>query len=373
MRKNLELSILMFVLIFALIFASIPALSEAAVSEAAPTEDSTAERSWRNILLLGVDARDFSRLDRSDSMIILSLNEEEACVKLTSIMRDTWVDFPGTSKSGKINAGTVYGGPELSMETVNKYFGTDIDTYVLVNFQDIIRIIDMLGGVELDITEAERRYVNGCVNDYNDGYTGSLSLEKAGHVRMNGAQALAFSRDRTTGGSDFERVKRQRKVLTAMLEAAQKCSINDLAAIALKVMSAVKTNLTAADVTAFVPIALKVDTEEMEELTIPADGTYKCGMMNGTWKIVPNFESNRELLHDFIYNDGAITEALSEGSNGAGVMRLQQKLVDLGYLSYADGIFGKLTKAAVEEAQEDFGYERTGIADVEFTRALLEK
>lgn len=350
-------------------------LALSACAEEAMPEEQTAgasEPAWENILLLGVDARNFEKTDRSDSMIILSVNRDEAKAKMASIMRDTWVSFPGTSKSGKINAGTVYGGPELTIKTINAYLGTDIKSYVMVNFRDIVQIVDMLGGVDIEITDGELAIVNRLADGYTDDYKGALQLDHAGLVHMSGALALAYARDRSsTSAGDFDRVKRQRILLCAMLEAAQGKSAAELIPIVPTLMGMVKTNLTLGDVLSLVPTALDVDVDNIPDMTIPAEGTYKSGMMGGVWKIVPNFETNKSLLHDFIYNDGAALEELVVGSNGEAVRKLQNKLVEKGLLSYADGIYGNLTKAAVEEAQKQFGMEATGVADVGFQTKLF--
>ena len=108
-----------------------------------------AEDGWWNILLLGGDARSEKRFERTDGMIILSINLEKNQVKMTSLMRDTYLQFPGYKNKHKLNAANVYGGPELTMSVINESFGTDIDQYVLINMVGLTKAIDMLGGVEM--------------------------------------------------------------------------------------------------------------------------------------------------------------------------------------------------------------------------------
>lgn len=360
--------ILAVVLILALLMMSAPVFAED--SEA---QTDAAEGIWKNILLLGVDSRDYSKIDRSDCMIILSVNDQTARVKMTSVMRDTWVHFPGTSRSGKINAATVYGGPELAVQTVNECFGTDIEKYILVNFQDLTDIIDLIGGIDIEITEQERRKINEKATEAIYDYEGARTLDEAGLVHMNGALALAYARDRySTGAGDFDRVKRQRNVLKASLVNIQKCAPDELISVIVSFLPCVKTNMTISEITALAPLALKTSIDQIRELTIPADGTFKSGMMDGEWKIKPDFAKNKEILHSFIVGDTAELEELSVGSSGIKVLNLQKKLVQLGMLRYADGIYGDLTRKAVMDAQKQLGLEATGVADVEFQKALLE-
>ena len=108
---------------------------------------------WWNILLLGGDSRSTDSYDRTDSMIILSVNRKTGEIKMTSIMRDTWVSIPGHKGMAKINAANVYGGPERAVQTVNSSFGTDIEDYVLINMAGMIKVIDAMGGIDLEVTE----------------------------------------------------------------------------------------------------------------------------------------------------------------------------------------------------------------------------
>lgn len=245
-----------------------------------------AEGTWKNVLLLGGDARDTQRYDRSDAMIILSLNRDESLVKMTSVMRDTWVHFPGRKNPGKINAATVYGGPELAMETVNTAFGTDIQDYVLINMAQLKQIVDLLGGVDLELSEKEARQV-GC---------------ESGFVHLNGEQTLAYCRIRYID-SDYVRVMRQQKVLLSLAKRAQNMEIDELTGVADQILNIVNTSLTDEELDELLTLFMIVDVEEIEQYRIPADGTFRSGLINGIWRIEPNFEENQTLLHEFIYGE----------------------------------------------------------------------
>ena len=289
----------------------LPMMATAGAETMAVVEDipmATAEEDgklWWNILLLGGDSRSTESYDRSDTMIIFSINKEDTIIKMTSIMRDTWVDFPGTNKSHKINAATVYGGPELAMKTVNHYFGTDIEDYVLVNMADMVEMIDMIGGIDLEVTESERKYINDYASDYLNsvqGYHGETCLEQSGMVHLNGLLATAHMRNRYTD-SDYGRVMRQQDVLLAMASKMQDMELNDLMEKVEIFLEGIDTNLTNDQLRSVATTGLAMELEDVGQFRIPADGAYTSGMHNGIWMIRANFEKNAQLLKDFIYGE----------------------------------------------------------------------
>lgn len=265
------------------------------------------ESEWENILLMGGDAREMDAYERTDSMIILSINRDEARVKMTSIMRDTWVPIPGHG-SEKINAANVYGGPELAVKTVNENFGTDIQDYVIINMEDMLEIVDLLGGVEIEITEEECWQINRNVESYIDevesagDYAGERMLEGSGLVHMNGLQAVGYSRIRKID-SDYNRVMRQQKVLIALAQKAQDMEIDELTAVADDIYKIIKTSLDEEAVKSFATAFMVMEPSEVEQYRLPADGTFESGMYDDIWMIRPNFEKNRAKLHEFIYGE----------------------------------------------------------------------
>lgn len=266
------------------------------------------ESGWQNILMLGGDARNMNEYGLTDTLMILSINRDEALVKLTSIMRDTWVSFPGTGKSGKINAANVYGGPELAVETVNTCFGTDIEDYVIVNMEDLQQIVDLLGGVDIEITESERKHINLNVEDYIQAvagaadYAGEKSLSESGMVHLNGMQAVGYSRIRKID-SDYNRVMRQQKILLALAEKAQNMEIEELTKVAGEIYDIIQTSLDEEEVKSFATAFMVMEVADVGQFRIPADGAFQSGTFNGTWMIKPNLEANQEKLRQFIYGE----------------------------------------------------------------------
>ena len=268
------------------------------------------EDDWWNILLLGGDSRDLKEYGRTDAMIILSVNTKTNAIKMTSIMRDTWVTMPGRKNKNKINSANVFGGPELAMATVNENFGIEIEDYVLVNMAGMIDIIDALGGVEIEITESEMEYINiyitGYIHEAHGGdasfYAGETSLNEYGLVHLNGLMAMSFTRNRFTD-SDYGRVMRQQKILLALADKLKEMDFADMMALAEILPENVRMNLDPSEVISLIPVALSADFDAIRQYRIPADGTYESGTYDGTWAIRPDLEENRRLLYEFIYTD----------------------------------------------------------------------
>ena len=256
---------------------------------------------WWNILLLGTDNRDEQEgYSRTDSMIILSVNTVSGEAKLTSLMRDTWVKIPGHG-SAKLNAASVYGGPELTMETISGNFGVEIQDYMLINITGLADVIDVLGGIRIDVTEAERKAINKGLFDLSS-RSGMEKLESSGEdVLLNGNQAVAYSRIRMID-SDYVRTERQRSVLVKLAEKLQEeVNMITIAGTLTTLLPYVETSLGLSDLISLASVGLGMDFDSIGELRLPADGTFESGTYDGVWCIKPNFDKNRALLHDFIY------------------------------------------------------------------------
>ena len=251
-------------------------------------------KEWENILLLGGDSRSKDAYERTDSMIIISINREESLVKMTSIMRDTWVNIPGHNHN-KINAANVFGGPELAVQTVNQNFGTDIEDYVIVNMSDMATIIDLMDGIDLEISDAEK-------NEINSGDNGGAYLSSAGMVHLNGKQAVTFSRIRYID-SDYKRVMRQQRILLAMADKAQNMEVDELTDIAGDVKDIVLSSLDKGELEDLAMAFMVMEIADVEQFRVPADNTFESGTFDGVWSIRPNLEKNQALLREFIYGE----------------------------------------------------------------------
>lgn len=258
---------------------------------------------WWHILLLGVDSyKNGNNRQRTDSMIMLSVNLETCEAKLTSFMRDTWVKVPGTKDTyRKLTELCAVGGPELTMRGLNENFSTQLEDYALVSMASMADIIDILGGIDLDVTEAERKALNKGLFDLSS-RSGMEKLEESGEkVHLNGNQAVAFARIRKID-SDYVRTARQRTVLVTLAEKIlDGASAAELLAIAQTLLQYVETNLSFADIMSLAYMGMKMDVSSIGQLRIPADGTFKSGTFDGIWCIKPNFSKNKEIMKQFVY------------------------------------------------------------------------
>ena len=261
---------------------------------------------WLNILLLGTDSRTSAQYSRTDTMIVLSISSKTNSAKLTSIMRDTWVEIPGHG-GAKLNAACVYGGPDLTVRCINENFGLNIEYYALVNMECLVEIVDTLGGIRLDISSAERKAMNQLISDdanaEDDNRRFATSEVRSGsQVLLNGKQTLAYARIRKMD-SDYARTERQRTVLTTIARRLQQESLLSLTGIVTKMLQYVQTNLSFDQIMTIAGVCMKLDLGSLTEFRIPADGAYESGMFGGTWCIRPDFAQNTALLYSFIYGE----------------------------------------------------------------------
>ena len=253
-----------------------------------------------NILLLGVDALNAGS-QRSDTMIIASI--DNGSLKLTSIQRDMLVSIEDHGKT-KINAAYAYGGPELAMRTVNEAFDMNIMRYVVVDFTVLVKMVDALGGISMDITESEMEHINKNVWLSRKvfvplGYSAKELKEYGEDVKLNGLRALAYARIRKLD-SDFVRTSRQRAVIEAMLDKLKGRLWNPVtvARFLSAGLSGVETNLSAIELMSLGEKALFAGG--MEQLRLPLDGTFQD---NGSSLSVTNRSRNVEALREFIYGE----------------------------------------------------------------------
>ena len=246
---------------------------------------------WQNILLLGIDQRVRGESCRSDTMIICSINTETAEVKLTSLMRDMAVDFTdlGTNNGTyRLNAANYFGGPELAMKTINQLLGMNIEKYVMVNFTGFTQICEALGGIEMDITEAEMNEINK--NAYNqfqiakeNGWdesnltgTNEYLYEYGENVHLNGRQALAYARIRKID-SDWERTNRQRKVLVAMMDKMRGTNAMQLLQLGMTLQQYLETNMTLEEIINIADKVLNSGPGERGDDGAPRDRHLRAG------------------------------------------------------------------------------------------------
>ncbi|MBE6821012.1 MAG: LytR family transcriptional regulator [Ruminococcaceae bacterium] len=246
-----------------------------------------------NILLLGVDGNAESS-SRSDSMILVSVDFAHAKIKLTSFLRDSWVEIPSKGKKAKLNAACSYGGPQLVCDTIEYNFGVDIDHFVMVDFDMFTQIIDSLGGVEVEVTKKEANFINSTTRqnvDYGDS------------VRLNGDEALVYCRIRKLD-SDYMRTYRQRKVITALINQAKKAGIPKLIDTMRQVFPLIQTDMSPLEITAFAYKAgAGIIAFDIEQNRVPIDEHMTPKTINGQWVEALDIEATKDYLIEYIYTN----------------------------------------------------------------------
>lgn len=182
-----------------------------------PKRERTVNPEIINIALLGIDSWD-NFAGRSDAIIVITLDYKYKTIKLSSFMRDLRVDIHGHGTS-KLGHAYSYGGGELLLRTLNDNYGLAIENYIALNFSSFEKIIDLFGGLELDIDNHEKNEINKIVKEPD--------LENAGIQLLNGRQALAYSRIRVVGRADFERTERQRRVAEELIRKSAALSLTE--------------------------------------------------------------------------------------------------------------------------------------------------
>lgn len=257
-----------------------------------------------NILLIGLDARTYDTVSRSDSMILVSYNTKNHTAKLVSVMRDTWAYIPEHGWS-RINAATVYGGIGLLINTLNTDFDLDIQNYVQIKFDDFKKVIDLLGGIDVDLTSSEIKYINGKLHSDDNDYSNDITAEP-GLVHLNGTQALWHCRNRTIGNADFERTERQREVLGILVDKGLNMSALEAGKLLYEITNYVNTNLPISTVIALVNDALISKNITIESYRIPFDNTFSYATKNGASVLDVDIQKNAELLHEALGYEGVV-------------------------------------------------------------------
>ena len=212
-------------------------------------ENNTAMKGYRNIALFGIDARNdnLDKGNRSDTIMIASINQDTGEVKLCSVYRDTYMNL-GNDKYSKCNAAYAAGGPKQAIDMLNMNLDMYITNYISIGFEGLIETIDSLGGIQIDVKEDEIKHLNNyqasmfsteTKEKLTDNY---VKVTQPGLQTLNGLQATAYCRIRYTAGDDFKRAERQRTVLLACFEKAKTASVSTLNSILDSVMPHVATN-----------------------------------------------------------------------------------------------------------------------------------
>lgn len=270
---------------------------------------------WMNVLFLGSDERWLNESARTDSMMICSINTNTGEVKLTSIMRDLAVDYDEIGEYNgtyRINAANYFGGENLAMRVVNECFNMNIQYYVRVNFYGFQQIAQLLGGVDMDITEAEMEEINyrivqqayaAHVNGIDESALPNEYLKTFGaNTHLDGRQTLAYARIRKLDGGDYARSERQRKVLVALMNKLQGADAATLLNVATAALPHVKTNLTPDTIINIGMKVLSSGLSDVDSFRLPINNSYTQETRGGQDMLYDcDWAKNASELYYFIY------------------------------------------------------------------------
>lgn len=271
-------------------YAEADAGGNTAPSADAPDWDLRSESGITNILLLGIDG-DGGSNQRSDTIMLLTLDEKNNFIKMTSILRDTYISIPGRKNKTRVNHAYAYGGATLTMQTIESNFRIDMERYIGVDMDGLSVVVEKLGGVDMTLSAAEAKQINAHVE-------GSALTE--GEHHLNGAQATYYARIRKID-SDFGRTGRQRKLIKAMLTSFKKLGIVEQYALISEAAPYLTTNYTEPELIAVALKVLGMLDAETKEMSVPVNGTYKSQKISGMAVLVPDIKKNGEEMHRFIF------------------------------------------------------------------------
>lgn len=257
-------------------------------------------KGYRTIAIFGVDSRsnELVKGTRSDSIILATIDEKKKEVKLTSVYRDTYLEITGRNLD-KVTHAYAYGGATLAMSTLNTNLDLNITEFVTVNFDSVAEIVNAVGGVKMNITSEELKYINSYI-DETSRVTGIASnhITTAGTQNLDGVQAVAYGRIRYTAGGDYKRTERMRDVMMAVFDKVKTLGISQLNKLADTLLPKLYTNITGNEILSLLP---QIATYKIVDSTgWPYD--TKGATIGGVWYGPPiTLESNVKELHEKVY------------------------------------------------------------------------
>ncbi|HCL4438274.1 TPA: LCP family protein [Clostridium botulinum] len=256
-----------------------------------------------NIAFFGLDRRKKEELSRSDAVMILSLDKKHKKVKLSSIMRDSYVDIEGHGKT-KLNHAYAYGGPELAIKAINSNFKLNIRDFVAVDFYGLENIIDTVGGIEIPVRSDEIKYINSYMQGTAKVENKSVQeVQNPGLQNLNGMQAVAYARIRYTSGGDYERTERQRTVLTAIMNKIKKLGPTEFPKVVSSLLPNVESSLSFTEIMKMSTSAFALGIDNVEQQRFPLDNYCEGKLIEGIYYLLFNEEKTIDQMHKYIFED----------------------------------------------------------------------
>lgn len=254
------------------------------------------------IALFGSDFSEIYDVSSADATMILAINTKNNTIKLCSLMRDIYLDLPDGSKMN-LNYTILDGGPSSILKAINYNFNLKIDKFVQVDLKRLPKIIDALGGVEMEITQDEIQYINGYIDniDENNG-TKTDHIYATGKQLLNGTQASAYCRIRYTEGRDFKRTERQRDVLNALFIKFKDIKLTEIPGMINEILPLVTTNLSNGEIISISTKALGMGLSNIEQGRFPSDENIISAGFTDMYHTNINIEGTTEELHKFLFS-----------------------------------------------------------------------
>lgn len=282
-------------------------ISGASIDDSAVSVNKYLNHGVINLALFGVDGRPDVEGNRSDTIMIISINFKTGKTVLTSIQRDTIARIPANStikkdSYTKINAAYSYGGPELAVKTINENYDLNITDYVTISFQCMIDAVNTVGGVTINIKDDSiLKYTNKYINDYNRlNNTQAKTLTHTGKNHLNGIQALAYSRNRYSD-NDFGRTERQREVFNKVFNKLTKLSSLKLANLVTKIYPNIRTSMSTTELSTMLRGYMQLDSKKLTNQHVPFDNYYAFVTYEDSSIAPKTLVDNVIQLHQAIY------------------------------------------------------------------------
>ena len=278
------------------------------VNEDRPEETVKTMSGYTNIALFGLDTRTPGQLgkgNRSDTIIIASINNDTKEVRLVSVYRDTYLDLTN-GKYNKCNHAYSFGGPEQAMTMLNKNLDLDIKYYISVDFAALTETVDLLGGINIDVDESEIGHLNNYIVETSK-VTGveTQKLTQTGLQLLDGVQATSYCRIRYTAGDDFKRTERQREVIMELVNTAKKADIGEINDVINAVFPKVATNYTNEEILQMAPEMIGYDIVDTQGF--PFDRAAGSVSGKGSCVIPVNLAENVRQLHEYLFGNYSYT------------------------------------------------------------------
>ena len=256
-----------------------------------------------NIALFAVDRRSTEGGGNSDVVMIISIDQLTKKIKMSSLMRDTYVTIENNGKD-KLNAAYAKGGPQLAIKTINQNFDLDIRDYINVDFFSAAKIVDALGGVNINVKEAELSFLNNYLYEISMiEKIPSSPLTSSGLQKLNGKQTVAYTRIRGLGRGDYDRTERQRNVLVALFSKMQGAGPDIFPVFMNEILPNLETSMSSMTLFTIGSNILNSKTKVIEQARFPLDSASKGERIDNVWYLTTDLKATSTSIYNFIYKN----------------------------------------------------------------------